>query len=163
MAWLRSGNWQMMDVERRPPSWATLWQSASSSVASRTNRPSLPPPCSRTFVIVLLSSSLPVTCLAVCLSVSRHLLLSLPVPFLPRSPHACLCFYWAALLSPCNLSLVIATSGKHWTSGCCLVPTHVDLRHRCQVAVWRSFGCQDIWFCLLQLIHALLQGLTSVT
>lgn len=24
-------------------------------------------------------------------------------PFLPRSPHACLCFHWAALLSPRNL------------------------------------------------------------
>lgn len=64
--------------------------------------------CSCASVIKLSWCSLPVTCLAVFLSISRFSYppLSFAVssyPLLPRTLHACLCFHWAALLSPCNL------------------------------------------------------------
>lgn len=79
--------------------------------------------CSCTSVIMLLWCFLPVTCLAVSVSISR----SLPIP----SSHA---LHMRA--SVCTEQLlchhatwdpVKAASGERWTSGCCLLPTHVYL------------------------------------
>lgn len=68
MTCLRSGNRWMLDVEQQQTPRATLWQSTSSSAASRHHSHFL---CSRMSVIKLLWCSLPVTCLAVSSSISR--------------------------------------------------------------------------------------------
>lgn len=94
------GNRRMLDVEQF---WPSTW---TPSVASCTNSSITPTPS-------VPSRLWPSCCDALFLSLSLCLYLGLSTPpslavssypFLPRSPHACLCFQWAALLSPCNLS-----------------------------------------------------------
>lgn len=103
MTSMRSGNRWMLDIEEQQTS--QLWQSSSSAPSSCTNSTITPissvPACQRSSWCWC---SLPVTscCLSVYIQVFSTPLIS-SYPLLPRSPHACLCFHWAALLSPCNL------------------------------------------------------------
>lgn len=87
--------------------------------------------CSSTSVTKLSWCSLPVTCLAVSLSISisypPYLLLSLPIPSsYTLYMHAC-AFAEQLFCHHATWDLVKVTSRELWTSGCCLVPTHVYL------------------------------------
>lgn len=127
MTCMRSGNRWMLDVEQQQTSRVTLWQSTFSSSAPRTNSSITP------------TSSVP-TCLwssccedlflwHVSLSISRFstplIYCCLPLSLPPTLSTCMLVFSLSSFCHHATWDPVKATSGERWTSGCCLVPTHV--------------------------------------
>lgn len=111
MTCMRSGTRWMLDAEQqqtsRPNALAVnFFFCCCLSHQLSSALPSLPCPlflhiCDQ--VVVMLSLVLLFLCVHPGFSTPSPSLAVSFYPFLPRSPHACLCFHRAALLSPCNL------------------------------------------------------------